>query len=443
MKTKLLVLFLAISTLSYSQFWTEKSTSFAVAARGIYQITIANSNIAWARAYDGSGNGDDSAKREFTKTVDGGETWSTGVIDLGSVNSGLGISDFFALDGNTAWIVMNGSTLFNRGGVFKTTDGGVSWIEQTTALYTDGVAFPNVVYFWNSNNGFCQGDPVNGYFELYTTTDGGSSWTRVPSANIPTPITGEYGYTGQIEVVNNRMWWTTNKGRIFRSDDHGLTHVAFQSPIADFGGGADTTGSGNISFFNENDGLLINNTGNVWTTSNGGETWTPLTTSGNVFPNSFTCIKGSTTVVSCNIDSSNAGSSYSLDGGVTWIDIDTIQHGDITAKEGLILSGGFTSTDTPPTGGIFKYTGTELPLSTKDNTITTFKAYPNPVKDILTIEGVDTITNVTIFNMLGQKVLNVNPNNSNATINMNSLNNGTYFAKVTINGATETMKIIK
>jgi len=45
--------------------------------------------------------------------------------------------------------------------------------------------------------------------------------------------------------------------------------------------------------------------------------------------------------------------------------------------------------------------------------------------------------------MLGQKVLDVNPNTQNATINLENLNSGTYFTKVTINGAIETMKIIK
>ena len=40
-------------------------------------------------------------------------------------------------------------------------------------------AFPNVVYFWDENIGFAQGDPVDGEYELYTTVDGGENWIEV------------------------------------------------------------------------------------------------------------------------------------------------------------------------------------------------------------------------------------------------------------------------
>jgi len=72
-----------------------------------------------------------------------------------------------------------------------------------------------------------------------------------------------------------------------------------------------------------------------------------------------------------------------------------------------------------------------------------FIIYPNPVKDILTIEGVDIITNVTLFSLLGQKVLEASPNKATMKLDMSNLNNGTYFAKITINGASQTIKIIK
>jgi len=82
-------------------------------------------------------------------------------------------------------------------------------------------------------------------------------------------------------------------------------------------------------------------------------------------------------------------------------------------------------------------------VSIHDNVFATFKAYPNPVEDILTIEGVDIITNVTLFSLLGQKVLEASPNKATMKLDMSNLNNGTYFAKITINGASQTIKIIK
>ena len=38
-------------------------------------------------------------------------------------------------------------------------------------------SFANVVYFWDENTGFAQGDPINGEFELYVTENGGDNWT--------------------------------------------------------------------------------------------------------------------------------------------------------------------------------------------------------------------------------------------------------------------------
>lgn len=438
MKTKILFLFLAISTITYSQFWTEKISGFTETSRGINQFNIVDSNIIWATAYDGSAAG--ANVQSFTKSIDGGANWTVGNINLGPATAGIGIGNIYAHDQNTAWVIGFPNTAFDQKGVWKTTDGGTVWNKQVTATFSDGASFPNVVYFWDANNGFCQGDPVGGYYELYTTTDSGVNWTRVPSGNIPAPLSGEYGYVRQIEVVGNRMWWTTNKGRIFRSDDHGITHVAFQSPISDFGG---SSSNGNVSFWDSNNGLLLNNAGLLWKTTDGGQNWVQLTTTGTVFNGAVTCIEGSDIAISVSGATGNSGSSYSIDGGLTWTTIDTgIQHIGVEFKHNIGFTGGFSQNATTP-GGLSKYTGTELPLSTSEDTITTFKAYPNPVKDILTIEGMDTITNVTIFNMLGQKVLETSPNQNNVEINMSTFNHGAYFAKVTINNATETMKIVK
>ncbi|MEZ4792073.1 MAG: T9SS type A sorting domain-containing protein [Gelidibacter sp.] len=69
--------------------------------------------------------------------------------------------------------------------------------------------------------------------------------------------------------------------------------------------------------------------------------------------------------------------------------------------------------------------------------------FPNPVKNELTLKAQGTIQNVSIYNMLGQEVLRTAPNTLESDINMNALQTGAYFVKVTINNATETIRIIK
>tara|TARA_R110002012_G_scaffold322083_1_gene554833 strand:+ start:11304 stop:12872 length:1569 start_codon:yes stop_codon:yes gene_type:complete len=82
-------------------------------------------------------------------------------------------------------------------------------------------------------------------------------------------------------------------------------------------------------------------------------------------------------------------------------------------------------------------------LSVESNTFETFKYYPNPVVNTLTIEAGNTISNVSIFNIVGQQVQVAKPNNLKTTVNMNALEDGVYFVTVTINNAQKTFKVIK
>ena len=47
------------------------------------------------------------------------------------------------------------------GGIFKTIDGGLTWSRQDSANYDSSSSFANVVYFWDENVGFAQGDPLS------------------------------------------------------------------------------------------------------------------------------------------------------------------------------------------------------------------------------------------------------------------------------------------
>lgn len=83
------------------------------------------------------------------------------------------------------------------------------------------------------------------------------------------------------------------------------------------------------------------------------------------------------------------------------------------------------------------------PLGTIGNTISSLSYYPNPVKDVLHLGNKEAIASVSVFNMLGQKVLETTPNASQATINMGSLSTGSYIAKVVAGNQTMILKLIK
>ena len=66
--------------------------------------------------------------------------------------------------------------------------------------------------------------------------------------------------------------------------------------------------------------------------------------------------------------------------------------------------------------------------------------YPNPVNDILYIKGNNRKLNVSIFNLLGQKVIS---KSQTTHIDLSSLNEGIYIAKLSIEEKIITKKIIK
>ncbi|MDY2587656.1 T9SS type A sorting domain-containing protein [Winogradskyella aquimaris] len=72
-----------------------------------------------------------------------------------------------------------------------------------------------------------------------------------------------------------------------------------------------------------------------------------------------------------------------------------------------------------------------------------FTYYPNPVQNTLTLNAQNTIENVTMYNMLGQEVLRATPNTVDSELDMSSLQDGTYFVKVTIANTTKTIRVIK
>lgn len=82
-------------------------------------------------------------------------------------------------------------------------------------------------------------------------------------------------------------------------------------------------------------------------------------------------------------------------------------------------------------------------LSVDTNVIEGFSYYPNPVNNVLNVKAQTNISNVAVYNMLGQEVLRTAPNTFASEVDMSNLQTGAYFVKVTIGNATQTIRVIK
>ena len=394
--------------------WILQNSNFDAGSTGINYLSIVDENVVWGTAFDGSGNGINIQK--FTKTTNGGGTWEYSEIDIG--NTELGISMIHALDAQTAWLVAYPRGANQIGGIFKTIDGGLTWSRQDSANYDSSSSFANVVYFWDENVGFAQGDPLSAEFELYVTNDGGDNWNAVPGSSIPNPLGGEYGYTRQIEVVDDNVWFSTNNGRIYHSIDRGNNWTVYQSPISDFGS---AEVNGNLSFADSQNGVIIDNSGNVYRSTNAGASWNQISTTGPVYTSGLCFIEGTNTIFS-----TGSGSSFSNDGGYSWNPIDNTTHLYVDFHdENVGWSGGWTQeTGFITVGGVWKWEDFSLDIEEIID-LNELKYFPNPTSGILNISYSGNSI-ISVFDINGRKLLST----ENKTVDFTKFNDGIYIVKV-------------
>lgn len=101
------------------------------------------------------------------------------------------------------------------------------------------------------------------------------------------------------------------------------------------------------------------------------------------------------------------------------------------------------STQPAPQSFAYTLTITENSLGTQPFDDTRFKAYPNPVKNILNLTYEEDMSDAVVFNILGQQVLSKKINATESQIDMSGLLNGTYLVKVHAGEQVKTLKVIK
>lgn len=456
MKKLLLSLSLIASFSTINAQWTSQGTGFADDSRGLSEIRIVDANTVWAFAYDGSGLG--ANVQEFTMTSNGGSTWTSGDIDMGDLL--LEINNLSPANATTAWV----SALIpsaGKGVVFKTDDGGVSWNQQLVDGFQAAASFLNGVHFFDANVGIAYGDPIGsglGEFEVWRTIDGGDTWTQTPGTSLPNPLSGEYGYNNAPIASGDSLWFTTSKGRLYRTTDRGVTWFAYQTPIADFGG-VDTVGTTGNAHFNgpgaTSNGYLLRAVGTTtpvytyWTSTNGGQTWQGgagnigLPFTGTRFIINY--IPGTTTIVATSATTPTGfGTSVSANNGTSWDNVESVAQRGAAAFLNMTTgwTAGFSDGDPNGSQGIYKLTGT---LGTGNVSATAkFKIYPNPASSTVTISAAEVGSyNLSVTDLSGKVVMTKSLNGIENTLDISALSTGAYFFELNADNKKEVVKILK
>ena len=415
---------------------------------GIADIEVLNENVIWAVGVNFDVN--DSLYGFFgpspvymARTVDGGTTWSVTQVPLGDLPF---IANMSVIDENTAFI--SGLDAFGNAQTLKTTDGSQTWTPSPVG-WDAVVSWPDFIHAFSPAKACVIVFTHNATFEIYTTSNGGQAWEPVPGASIPNPLPGEFGFNNVGDVLGNTVWFGTSAGRIFRTQNAGLTWLVAQTPLP---------AVNVVSFSDANNGFvavsdLHNST--IAHTADGGTIWTNITPISGAFrllgaeyiPNSPFILLG---ITKGGILSGPFETWLSPDRGETW---QQISSGEIVGWPTFLdgntgWAGEFQQLDHPTR--LFKYTGSPLVGLWSPNTLNAeIVVSPNPAGDVFQIQvksGKTTDYLLLLNDLQGRLVLQQTVNGQSdfsTTFRVADLPAGQYVLTVTSPEGLRALTVVK
>jgi len=82
-------------------------------------------------------------------------------------------------------------------------------------------------------------------------------------------------------------------------------------------------------------------------------------------------------------------------------------------------------------------------LSTEQFDTAEFSVFPNPTKNVWNIKGNNVLNSVSVYDVLGKNVINLEPNTNEVEIDATTFKTGLYFARIESVNGTKTIKLIK
>ncbi len=415
------------------------------------------SGVFWAIGMEFDAAGAALPRQTFYQSSDEGATWNSGEIPTPTTD--WRISSIHAASATSCWATFFDNAGGNAGKIYRTDDAGATWIDKTPAdMYAAATSFANFTHFFNDNDGLTMGDPAGGYFEIWSTADGGETWTRVPTASIPNELSGEFGLTDGYCAVGDALWFVTNKGRLYRTEDKGVTWKKTTMPFGS------VFPQIQMRSLTDGIGMYTEATGTatlVAKTINGGDSFenpveaTILDFDGAGTPIGFQIfdaqyVPGTTTLVGCGrlADASPAYvTAFSVTDGAEWHLLGTEnEFRNICApiSESLQYYGGTNLTTFLPV--VYKNNDASVPAPEVQREEIDLSVYPNPVRDLLEITA-DLTKNselwLTIENTTGRVIrreLWSHPGGSSSkNINVGSIPSGVYTIRLS-DGSEESIR---
>lgn len=370
----------------------------------------------------------------------------------------------------------NGNLTFNQGGLGDTVNGGnygSIWIDYDNDRDMD--------LFIAKCRGGNSGANINQLHE----NDGSGNFTEVSTAmNLADPVQtwssawGDFDNDGDMDAFIGASSFTNGGHKFMRNDESTFTDVITGTGLENFedtdieyvthdfdnNGYLDIySGSGNFFFNNgdmtftqqivnfgagpigdlNNDGFLDILSGNIYMNDGNDNNWLKITTEG---------VQSNWNGIGARIEIQSAMGSQMRDirsgDGFRYMSSLNAHFGigTDTEIESVIIywPSGIVDTILNPTINETLFVQEGQTLSIKDNSALQLNVYPNPTHQYLYVEGLQNdVKNASlqIVDVQGKQVNNVRLNSNR--VDVSQLSNGIYFATITINNQSQTLKFVK
>lgn len=426
---------------SYSQ-WTLAGT--VNTGGGTFpSISVVDQNIVWSAS--------GSNTPQVSRTTNGGTNW----VSTPTTGMTLDLFCVWGIDANTCY-VGNGGAAGGAGGnatFYKTTDGGTTWtpVGSTGGIggFFNGIVFSKTVPTF----GVAESDPPSGSgtaYYLSKTTDGGLTWT--PTS--PPGYAGAASSQNSIVVIDPMFYaWGNNvAASMIVTTDGGTT---WNNRTVSGLSGTFTSG---LAFKDDKlTGLLATSASlpNIARTTNGGVSWTVLNIGAGVTGYcNLKWIDGTNTCYLSGQTGAGGVVKKSTDGGLTWTTMTTSGLTGITHMEFRRVGTTVYGYAVTSSGVVLKLTDMVTVVSNTNSLIPSEfelgQNYPNPFNPTTKINfSIPTASNVTlkVYDALGKEVSSVvnefkPAGNYTADFTANNLNSGVYFYTLNAGNFTATKKLM-
>ena len=282
-------------------------------------ISPVDASVVWVSGHRGT----------WLRTLDGGTTWTAGQVPGADT---MQFRDVHAVSAEIAYLMSAGNGELSR--IYKTTDGGESWILQH--LNRDPDIFFDCMTFWDERSGIVFSDAVRGEHVVLRTVDGGATWNRVPPARFPPalPNEGSFAASGTCVAGSGRGhgWIGTGNAtpaRVLHTRDAGATWTVDTLPLVS----GPSAGVASIIFRDTVNGMALGGEidkpaargAYVALTTDGGRSWAPggrVTFAGPIYGAAWIPGVAGGAVVAVG----PGGADLSLDHGRSWASIDSVSY---------------------------------------------------------------------------------------------------------------------